>query len=132
MFSYCNRNNRSATNTNIYDYSINNLKLPIHKPVFLCDGSYQQQILNRGIPKNLVDLNSHLRGHVQKDNCFNDSNDIQFSSIRPLPAFNKDNSKIPCMNLISYKNDSNKVTYLNKTRPIYGHPDLKYSEGEKF
>jgi len=134
MFSFCNRNNLSYGNQGIYDYSTNNLKKPIHKSSFFCDGSYQQQILNRGIPHNLIDVNSKLRGqNSHADHCFNDTREtqVQFSTLRPLPMYSRDHSKIPCMNVTSYKSEV-PVTYLNQTRPIYGHPDLKTNNNDKF
>jgi len=120
MFSYCNRNNRSSSNKNIYDYNVEKYKIE-RQPSFLCNGIYQQHVVNRGVPDNLIDINSQLRGQGSSyQHCMNDSREIQFESIRPMPAIPKNGS--PCMASTSYRCE--RLPELNRSYPKYGHPDL--------
>ena len=133
MFSYCNRNNSVVnTNTDIYQYSTNDYNTNAHNP-WICNGTYQQQKQNRGVPSNLIDASSKLRGQGAEYQCLNDTKEIQFSTLRPKPIFERTgNGGVPCMTVTSYTNEViNKGEDRNVSRPVYGHPDVKYSNSDK-
>ena len=132
MFSYCNRNNnKSITNDTIYNYST----FSNPRDRFLCDGSYQQQMVNRGVPSDLIDINTNLRGQNSKSQnyCMNENDSsLNFSTFRPMMF--PPQSQGPCMAVVSYKGSSScsQVNNLNQSRPIYGYPNIQSFNGERF
>ena len=132
MFSYCNRQTDQNLSDPMYKYTMNEFK---QRNPFICNGTFQYQKSNKGVPTSLIDINSQLRGQGSafQDHCNGGVNDIQFSTMRPMPSIEKSNP--PCMNIISYKHDTSTNTNncgLNRSRPTYGHPDLNYSASERF
>jgi hypothetical protein len=131
MFSYCNRNNSvSDKNQDMFKYRTNDYDFK-HKP-WLCNGSFQQQKQNRGIPSNLVDLNSKIRGQGAEYQCLNDTKEIQYGTLRPRPFFDRIGGAGPSMTVTSYTSEiSNARDNRNSSRPVYGHPDMKYSNSDR-
>jgi hypothetical protein len=86
----------------------------------LCNNIYQSQMYNRGVPGNLIDINSNIRGQNSKLNhCTEDSETpLQFSTFRPTPMIPKGSP--PCTNVNVFKNDSQNISTMFQTRPIYG------------
>lgn len=127
MWNYCNRNNKTETNDSIYDHTM--YARPTKVP-FLCNGTFQYNSLNKGIPFDLIDENSILRGQGST-NCITDSDQIQFSSLRPFHTIEK--GPPPCITVNSHTHNSpRQQADLNKTRLMYGHPDFASSAEEKY
>jgi hypothetical protein len=131
MFSYCNRNNSvQDKNKDIFTYATQDYKFQ-HKP-WLCNGSFQQQKQGRGVPSNLIDLNSKIRGQgsMFQENCRNDTPEIQFQSLRPMPYYAR--TEGPSMTVTSYTTESTAHRdNINISRPTYGHPDMMYTQSDK-
>lgn len=150
MYTWCNRNKKSFGNETVYDYTTTRFCADNNTSV-LCDRVFQSNLCYKSVPFDLIDLNSNLRGqNSQAQHCFNDNNDIQFSTLREQTIVPM--GRGPCITVNSSKNNSScshfaggcdrscgcsskctcKQTLINRSRPVYGHPDMNYTQEEKY
>jgi hypothetical protein len=154
MYTFCKRNKSEYNNANdkIFSYGMSTLPLGDTSGIKpqLCNNLYQPYQSNRGIPSNLNDINTNLRGQDRRLNhCNNDSDEIQFSTIRDIfvtplgpppsstwtvyssPSCN--GQETPCMEENCPSRIQSKDSWkMNQVRPIKSYGDLTACTGYSF
>lgn len=127
-FSFCNRNKGTydKSNNGVYNYSINDIQTTqgFKKNPLLCPGLTQAFVQNRSFPKELIDVNTQIKGqdsHFQ--HCFEDNTELQFSSLRPFYGLPKGPPLTVQVNSFGESRCNDLWIGQNASRPIAGIPD---------